>query len=149
VDPRRGLGSAAVDLADALSTNCIDRRDFLRRGAMLGLSATVLAALLQACSSDESAEPGVDGGARTDDVGNPTPSSAVDHIVVGIRQGDANSGLDPVNMTEFGASWCQGGNFEGVSGAVMKTLLPRGAKGRSVGCRVREVTDSKSRLFRM
>jgi hypothetical protein len=112
IDPRRGLGPAAVDLADALSANRIDRRDFLRRGAMLGLSATALAAVLQACASDEGSEPGVDGGARTDDVGNPTPPSTPDRIVVGIRQGDANSGLDPVNMTEIGTYAVVAQSFE-------------------------------------
>jgi peptide/nickel transport system substrate-binding protein len=111
-DPRRGLGPAAVDLADALAANRIDRRDFLRRGAMLGLSATALAAVLQACASDEGSEPGVDGGARTDDVGNPTPPSTADRIVVGIRQGDATSGLDPVNMTEIGTYAVVAQSFE-------------------------------------
>ena len=127
-DPRRGLGPAAVDLADALSTNRIGRRDFLHRGAMLGLSATALAALLQACASDESREPGVGGSASVDDAGDPARASSAGRIVVGVRRGDANSGLDPVNMTEIGTYAVVAQSFEylvGVSsdGAVAPTAL--------------------------
>jgi len=127
-DPRRGLGPAAVDLADALSTNRIGRRDFLHRGAILGLSATALAALLQACASDESSEPGVGDSASADDAGDPTSASAAGRIAVGVRRGDANSGLDPVNMTEIGTYALVAQSFEylvGVAadGAVAPTAL--------------------------
>jgi peptide/nickel transport system substrate-binding protein len=42
-----------IDLVDALNTGRINRRDFMRRGVLLGLSIPTITALLAACGDDD------------------------------------------------------------------------------------------------
>lgn len=50
---RRSIGPLELDLVESYAQGRISRRDFLRRGAVIGLSAPFLATILAACSSDE------------------------------------------------------------------------------------------------
>src|SRR5688572_6859760 len=51
-------GNEPIDLVDALNSGRISRRDFVRRGALLGLSIPTIAAVLAACGDDDDAETG-------------------------------------------------------------------------------------------
>ena len=42
-----------IDLVDALNTGRINRRDFMRRGVLLGLSIPTITALLASCGGDD------------------------------------------------------------------------------------------------
>jgi peptide/nickel transport system substrate-binding protein len=42
-----------IDLVDALKSGRINRRDFMRRGVLLGLSIPTISALLAACGDDD------------------------------------------------------------------------------------------------
>lgn len=97
------------------------------------MSASTLGTILQACSSDDgegsrgsdSPEPGAPAANDGDAVDGGAGSN---RIVVGVRQGDANSGLDPVNMTEIGTYAVVAQSFEYLvgragDGAVEPTAL--------------------------
>ena len=84
-----------VDVIDSFVAGKIRRRDFIRRGTIVGLSMPMMGAVIAACGSDgdEADEP-----AESSD----GTAAAGGEITVGIQQGDANSGLDPVNMLDLG-----------------------------------------------
>ena len=46
-------GQEPLDLVDALNAGRISRRDFVRRGLLLGLSVPTLTAVLAACGGDD------------------------------------------------------------------------------------------------
>jgi len=50
---RRQVGEIENDLIDAYASNRINRRDFVRRGTILGLSAPFIGGIVAACSSDD------------------------------------------------------------------------------------------------
>jgi peptide/nickel transport system substrate-binding protein len=96
---RRAQDPVAAALVQSLIDGRIARRDFLRRGVIIGMTAPTLAAVAAACTSDDPG-PGSRPGATT-----PGGGSGVERrtrLVVGVARGDANSGLDPVNMAEAG-----------------------------------------------
>ena len=51
---RRAAGPRQAELVEAYASGTISRRSFVKRGAVLGLSAPVVATVLAACGSDES-----------------------------------------------------------------------------------------------
>ena len=61
-------GQEPIDLIDALNTGRISRRDFVRRGALLGLSVPTIAAVLAACGDDDD-----DDAETADTVARPRP----------------------------------------------------------------------------
>jgi peptide/nickel transport system substrate-binding protein len=113
IDQARGsVGPVEVDLIEAYAQGRIKRRDFVKRGTIIGLSVPFMGAIIAACGSDDSGSSGdtssgdtSSGGtsagsepASTDGGGGGTGGS----VIVGIQQGDANTGLDPVNMLDLG-----------------------------------------------
>ncbi len=110
---RRESSVLEKDLMDAYADNRITRRDFVRRGTILGVGAPVLGAVIAACGSDGSstdtgaaAESGDDGGSdsgsdtETDSGSEPEVAAETGgSILIGIAEG---ADLDPVNMLDFG-----------------------------------------------
>jgi len=118
---RRQSSPLEVNLFEAYAANRISRRDFVRRGTILGVGTPVMAAVIAACggSSDggdtaaaTTNESDSDNSSDGDDSGDsepaaeptaaPAPAAAGGELLVGIQFGDANSGLDPVNMLDLG-----------------------------------------------
>jgi len=118
---RRQVGEIENDLIDAYASNRINRRDFVRRGTILGLSAPFIGGVVAACSSDDdegstdagSTDSGSTDSGSTDSGGSDeTPAPAGGDLVAAIQQGDANSGLDPLNMLDLGTYCVLSQSFE-------------------------------------
>lgn len=104
-----------VDLIEAYAQGKINRRNFVKRGTMIGLSMPFLGGIIAACgssdggsseegSSDGTAAPGTDGGS--------TEGPSGGEITAAIQTGDATSGLDPVNMLDLGTYAVVSQSFE-------------------------------------
>lgn len=107
---RRNVGPVQLDLIESYAQGKIRRRDFLKRGMIVGLSMPVMGSIIAACGGDdegESADPASDtsGG----DTGGGTQGG---NLVVAVQQGDANTGLDPVNMLDLGTYAVLSQSFE-------------------------------------
>ncbi len=97
---RRNVGPVQLDLIESYAQGRIGRRDFLKRGAIVGLSMPVMGSIIAACGDDDGGDDtagGGDGGGDSNGGGGEGGN-----LVVAIQQGDANSGLDPVNMLDLG-----------------------------------------------
>jgi peptide/nickel transport system substrate-binding protein len=87
-DLRRGRGPIQEHVIDEFVAGHLPRRDFLRRGTMIGLSVPLLGAILEACgSSSSSPSPSAPAAGRgrpgaTIRVGGTVPTSAINPITV-------------------------------------------------------------------
>ena len=101
---RRGASPLEVDLIESYAAGKISRRDFTKRGAIIGLGMTTMASVIAACGSDdEETTTGGDSGDDTDTGSGTTAApQAGGRLKIGIQQGDANSGLDPVISEPLG-----------------------------------------------
>jgi len=102
---RRDAGAIEVDLIEAYAQGRIKRRDFMKRGAIIGMSVPFMGAIIAACGSDDDSGGGDDGGGSTDTTGGTGgggSGAAGGSLIVGIQQGDSATGLDPVNMIDLG-----------------------------------------------
>jgi peptide/nickel transport system substrate-binding protein len=119
-----------LDLIEAYAQNRISRRDFVRRGSIIGLSMPFMGAIVAACGSDgdgETTETTADGAATT--AGG--SGAAGGNLIVGIQQGDTSTGLDPVNMLDLGTYAVTSQSFEylvglGADGNIDSTALATG-----------------------
>ena len=99
---RRDVGPIELDLVEAYGKSRITRRDFVKRGTMIGLSVPFMASVIAACGSDSegaSTEAGDEEETGSDDSGAATVGGS---MVLANQQGDANSGLDPIAMLDLG-----------------------------------------------
>jgi peptide/nickel transport system substrate-binding protein len=64
-----------IDLVDALKSGRINRRDFMRRGVLLGLSIPTISALLAACGDDDDNAESTAGSADTGTAGTGTAAT--------------------------------------------------------------------------
>lgn len=125
---RTNSGDLEVDLIEAYAQKRIPRRDFMKRGAIIGLSVPFMGAIIAACGSDDD-----DGSTDTAPAGS-TPAaggSAGGNIIVAIQQGDSSTGLDPVNMLDLGTYNVTSQSFEylvglGDDGNIAATALATG-----------------------
>lgn len=124
---RRKAGPVELDLVEAYAQNKIGRRDFVKRGTIIGLSAPFMGAVIAACgdSGDET------GGTDTDGGGSEGSGTVGGNLITAIQQGDANSGLDPVNMLDLGTYCVVSQSFEylvglGPDGNIANTGLATG-----------------------
>ncbi|HSF84341.1 MAG TPA: ABC transporter substrate-binding protein [Acidimicrobiia bacterium] len=109
---RRNVGPIERDLVENYARSNISRRDFLKRGAILGLSAPFMATVIAACGGDDdtaSTEAATDTTAAGGTSAAPTQGGS---MRIGIQQGDANSGLDPLNMLDLGTYSVLSQSFE-------------------------------------
>jgi peptide/nickel transport system substrate-binding protein len=111
---RESASPLELDLIEHYAQGKIRRRDFVKRGTMIGLSLPFMGSIIAACGGDDDdATPSATdppGGTAGEDTGAATgeeqtttqPPAAGGGLIVAIQQGDANSGLDPVNMVDLG-----------------------------------------------
>ena len=113
---RRSGGPIEADLIEAYVQGKINRRNFVKRGAIIGLSMPMMGAVIAACGgSDDDASPSTDasGSAAPATDGGGTGSGATGgDVTAGIQTGDATSGLDPVNMLDLGTYAVVSQSFE-------------------------------------
>jgi peptide/nickel transport system substrate-binding protein len=114
---RREAGPIELDLVEAYAKGKISRRDFVKRGTIIGLSVPMMGSVIAACGSDD--EPAADPApaAPTPDATAapapaPAPAGAGGDLRVGVQFGDANSGLDPLNMLDLGTYSVLSQSFE-------------------------------------
>jgi len=103
---RRNANPVELDLIEAYAAGKISRRNFMKRGAIVGLSAGAMGSVIAACGDDDGS---------TDTGGSGGGTGALQQggtITAAIQQGDANSGLDPLNMLDLGTYSVLSQSFE-------------------------------------
>jgi peptide/nickel transport system substrate-binding protein len=83
-DLRRGRGPIQEHIIDEFVAGHLPRREFLRRGTMIGLSAPLLGAILEACGSSAPSAPAKPQGksGATIRVGGTVPTAAINPITI-------------------------------------------------------------------
>ncbi len=116
---RRRAAPPQREVMEAYQQGRISRRSFIHRGTIIGLSAPTMAAVLAACggdddTADESGDDATAGGsdADTDTTAAAGEPTAGGDLTAGIQQGDATSGLDPLNMLDLGTYCVLSQSFE-------------------------------------
>ena len=102
---RRSASPLELDLIDHYAEGNIGRRDFLKRGAILGLGVPFMATVIAACGEDPASTATTGGATATTAGGAPATTAAPAQggtLNAAIQQGDATSGLDPLNMLDLG-----------------------------------------------
>jgi len=102
---RRNVGPVQLDLIESYAQGRIRRRDFIKRGMVIGLSMPVMGSIIAACGGDDEGD--TSGAASESDSDSDSSSGGGSgtqggNLVVAIQQGDANTGLDPVSMLDLG-----------------------------------------------
>ena len=134
---RSSVGPIELDLIESYAQGKVSRRDFVRRGTMIGLSVPVMGGIIAACGGSDSdsapAAPAAPAGteapaAAPAPVATEAPAAAGGDVIAGIQTGDANSGLDPVNMLDLGTYAVLSQSFEylvglGPDGNIAATAL--------------------------
>lgn len=98
---RRNVGPVELDLVESYAQNKINRRNFVKRGTIIGLSVPFMGAIIAACGSDSDSEEG-SGDTSATTAGGDGAGTVGGNLIVANQFGDANSGLDPVNMLDLG-----------------------------------------------
>ncbi|MEL7157982.1 MAG: ABC transporter substrate-binding protein, partial [Actinomycetota bacterium] len=115
---RRSSSPLKVDLIDHYAAGRVSRRDFIRRGTILGISLPVMGTIITACGSDDDGGSASSSGGTDSTDNNFGVSPAADNptqggeLRIGIQTGDANSGLDPLNMLDLGTYSVLSQSFE-------------------------------------
>jgi peptide/nickel transport system substrate-binding protein len=86
---RAGQGEIANHVIDEFAAGRLSRRDFIRRGAVVGISLPVLGAVLSACGSSASSSPSSSGGkaGATIRAGIIVPTAAINPLTVADQGG--------------------------------------------------------------
>ena len=105
---RRSASPLELDLIEHYAAGKISRRDFVRRGVVLGVGAPVMAGVIAACGdSGGGTTATTSGGVATTAAAQPTSGG---NIIVGIQI--PSSPLDPVNMLDLGTYAVLSQSFE-------------------------------------
>jgi peptide/nickel transport system substrate-binding protein len=130
---RSDANALEVDLIEAYAQRRIGRRDFVKRGTIIGLSVPFMGAIIAACGGDDDeGSDGTSGGTQPSGTTGGGGSGATGgSLVVGIQQGDSSTGLDPVNMLDLGTYNVLSQSFEflvgvGDDGNIASTALATG-----------------------
>ncbi len=109
---RRRSTPIEVDLIESYAQRRINRRDFIKRGVVIGLGIPTMSAVIAACGGDDT-----DSSSTTaaDPASGGEPVQGGNLIVANIV-GDSASGLDPVNMLDFGTYNVLAQSFEPLVG---------------------------------
>lgn len=116
---RAESGPVQLDLIESYAQGRIKRRDFVKRGTVIGLSVPFMSSIIAACGGDDDEPAAEPSGttATTASAAEPSPEPVEGgSLVVAIQQGDANSGLDPVNMIDLGTYNVLAQSFEPLVG---------------------------------
>ena len=138
-DWARGSSSPLeVDLIEHYAGGKISRRDFLRRGAILGLGLPFMATIIAACGDDAvtTTTPAPAGSEAT--TGTSAPVAADGSIVIGIQT--PSSPLDPVAIFDLGTYSVLSQSFEYLIG-VENDGVTVGATGLATGWSSNETGD--------
>ena len=73
---RRQVGPLQLDLVESYAQGKVSRREFVRRGTVIGLSLPFISAIISACGSDDGGTSGTGGGATTAAGTDTTPPPA-------------------------------------------------------------------------
>ncbi|MDW3216498.1 MAG: ABC transporter substrate-binding protein [Ilumatobacteraceae bacterium] len=115
---RESASPLELDLVENYAKGRISRRNFVKRGTMIGLSVPFMGSIIAACGGDDDdATPADDTGGEdtadaTNDGTSETPAAGGGDIIAGIQTGDATSGLDPLNMLDLGTYCVLSQSFE-------------------------------------
>lgn len=115
---RESASPLELDLVENYAKGRISRRNFVKRGTMIGLSVPFMGSIIAACGGDDDdATPADDTGGEgtadaTSDDSSETPAAGGGDIIAGIQTGDATSGLDPLNMLDLGTYCVLSQSFE-------------------------------------
>ena len=104
---RRTVGPEGLDLIESYAEGRINRRDFVRRGTVIGLSVPFLGAVIAACGGDDDdATSDTEGGSTTEGGTGTTPAKRTcrrhprrHHPG---RRAEAGGPLDPIDMQDLG-----------------------------------------------
>ena len=110
---RRSANPVELDLIEHYAGGKINRRDFLRRGAILGLGLPFMTTIIAACGDSAATTTTAAAGAGTTAAGAaPTTAAPVagGSIVIAIQT--PSSPLDPVNMQDLGTYAVLASSFE-------------------------------------
>lgn len=108
---RRRSTALENDLIDHYVAGTISRRNFVRRGTILGLTLPTMGAIIAACGGDD--DDGDSGGAAAETrIQTESTGTKGGDLIAAIQQGDANSGLDPLNMLDLGTYSVLSQSFE-------------------------------------
>ncbi|MGI9600716.1 MAG: ABC transporter substrate-binding protein [Acidimicrobiales bacterium] len=128
---RRDVGPIELDLIESYAQSKIKRRDFVKRGTVIGLSGGFMSAVISACGSDDDGDDGATGddgsGSSTtagDGGGDGGGGTQGGSMVIATQFGDANSGLDPVNMLDLGTYNVVSQSFEYLLAPTMDPAVP-------------------------
>jgi peptide/nickel transport system substrate-binding protein len=117
---RRSVGPVHLDLIEAYASKKISRRDFVRRGAVIGLSVPIIGAVIAACGDDDdTAGSDTTGAAGPGTTGAPGTSAAPGTTGAGQPGGTLRiayqtpaATLDPIAMQDLGAYGLTAQSFE-------------------------------------
>ena len=117
---RRSSGPLENDLIDHYVAGKISRRNFVKRGTILGLGVPTMAAVIAACGGDDDDATNAGAEQPADEPAAQEPAAeepaaepvAGGEVSVAIQFGDANSGLDPLNMPDLGTYAVLSQSFE-------------------------------------
>lgn len=105
---RASVGPIELDLIESYAQGKVSRRDFVKRGTIIGLSMPVMGGIIAACGGSDDAAPAATDAPAAEGSDEPVateaaaPAAGGGNITAGIQTGDANSGLDPINMLDLG-----------------------------------------------
>lgn len=118
---RESASPIELDLVESYAQGKISRRNFVKRGTMIGLSVPFMGSIIAACGGDDddaeapadtTGEGSGDAPEATDAPSDTAAPSGGGELIAGIQTGDANSGLDPLNMLDLGTYAVLSQSFE-------------------------------------
>jgi len=108
---RESASPMELDLIEAYAQGKVSRRNFVKRGTIIGLSVPFMGSIIAACGGDDDDAGSSDTTTASEGSSAPEGTSAPattaaptagGTLIAGIQTGDANSGLDPLNMLDLG-----------------------------------------------
>ncbi len=117
---RESASPMELDLIEAYAQGKVSRRNFVKRGTIIGLSMPFMGAIIAACGGDDddaapSATTASEGTSAPEGTTAPAATNAPTaggSLTAAITTGDANSGLDPLNMLDLGTYSVLSQSFE-------------------------------------
>ena len=105
---RRTVGPEELDLIESYAEGRINRRDFVRRGTVIGLSVPFLGAVIAACGGDDddaSTDTEADGGTGTTPGTEPsgTGGTGTTGGIIRVASQKPAGPLDPIGMQDLGS----------------------------------------------
>ena len=103
---RRTVGPEELDLIESFAKGRINRRDFVRRGTVIGLSVPFLGAVIAACGGDDDAasdETDAPAGGDTTPGSAPTSTGGTPGGIIRVASQKPAGPLDPIGMQDLGS----------------------------------------------